>query len=138
MAYLPIEDYGIVGNMRTCALVGVNGSVDWFCCPDFDSPSIFGAILDDQKGGYFKIAPLLDNQPVYRQVYWPATNVLVTRFLAENGVAEVIDFMPVATAEHPHQHTELIRRVNCVRGVVPFILECYPPSTMPGTPTALK
>ena len=126
MSYLPIEDYGIVGNMRTCALVGVNGSVDWFCCPDFDSPSVFGAILDDQKGGYFKIAPLLDSQPVYKQVYWPATNVLVTRFLAENGVAEVIDYMPVTTAEHPHEHTELIRRVNCVRGIVPFILECYP------------
>ena len=126
MAYLPIEDYGIVGNMRTCALIGVNGSVDWFCCPNFDSPSVFGAILDDRKGGFFKISPLLDSQPVYKQVYWPATNVLVTRFLAENGVAEVIDFMPVTTAEHPHEHTELIRRVNCVRGVVPFILECYP------------
>ena len=126
MAYLPIEDYGIVGNMRTCALVGVNGSVDWFCCPNFDSPSIFGAILDDRKGGYFKIAPLLDDPPVQKQVYWPASNVLITRFLAANGVAEVIDFMPVSTAENPHKHTELIRRVNCVRGVVPFILECYP------------
>ncbi len=126
MAYLPIEDYGIVGNMRTCALVGVNGSVDWFCCPNFDSPSVFGAILDDRKGGHFKIAPLLDDPPVQRQVYWPASNVLITRFLAPNGVAEVIDFMPVSTAENPHEHTELIRRVNCVRGVVPFILECYP------------
>ena len=59
-------------------------------------------------------------------MYWPASNVLITRFLAPNGVAEVIDFMPVSTAENPHEHTELIRRVNCVRGVVPFILECYP------------
>ena len=57
MAYLPIEDHGIIGNMRTCALVGINGSVDWFCAPNFDSPSVFGAILDDQKGGYFRIAP---------------------------------------------------------------------------------
>ena len=126
MAYLPIEEYGIVGNMRTCALIGVNASVDWFCCPDFDSPSVFGAILDDKKGGYFKIAPLLDAPPVQRQVYWPDTNVLITRFLAENGVAEVIDFMPVSSPERPHHHTELIRRVNCVRGVVPFFLECYP------------
>ena len=126
MAYLPIEDYGIVGNMRTCALIGVNGSVDWFCCPNFDSPSVFGAILDDQQGGYFRIAPVLEEAPVQRQVYWPASNVLITRFLAQSGVAEIIDYMPVSTSEHPHEHNELIRRVNCVRGVVPFILECYP------------
>lgn len=126
MAYLPIEDYGIVGNMRTCALIGVNGSVDWFCCPNFDSPSVFGGVLDDRKGGYFKIAPELGEAPVQKQVYWPASNVLITRFLAQSGVAEIIDFMPVSTSQHPHQHTELIRRVSCVRGVVPFILECYP------------
>ena len=126
MAYLPIEDYGIVGNMRTCALIGTNASVDWFCCPSFDSPSVFGAILDEHKGGYFKVAPVLDYPPVQKQVYWPDTNVLITRFLAQNGVAEIIDFMPVSTAEHPHHHTEIIRRVSCVRGVVPFILECYP------------
>ncbi|MXZ92350.1 MAG: glycoside hydrolase family 15 protein [Chloroflexi bacterium] len=126
MAYLPIEDYGIVGNMRTCALIGVNGSVDWFCCPRFDSPSVFGAILDEQKGGHFKIAPVLDEPPVQKQVYWPASNVLITRFLGQSGVAEIIDFMPVSTADHPHHHTELIRRVSCVRGVVPFVLECYP------------
>ena len=126
MAYLPIEDYGIVGNMRTCALIGVNGSVDWFCCPRFDSPSVFGAILDEQKGGHFKIAPVLDEPPVQKQVYWPASNVLITRFLGQSGVAEIIDFMPVSTADHPHHHTELIRRVRCVRGVVPFVLECYP------------
>ena len=126
MAYLPIEDYGIVGNMRTCALIGVNGSVDWFCSPNFDSPSVFGAILDDRKGGFFKIAPVLDDPPVQKQVYWPDSNVLITRFLGQSGVAEIIDFMPVSTAEHPHHHTEIIRRVNCVRGVVPFILECYP------------
>ena len=126
MAYLPIEDYGIVGNMRTCALIGANGSVDWFCCPRFDSPSVFGAILDEHKGGHFKIAPVLDEPPVQKQVYWPASNVLITRFLGQSGVAEIIDFMPVSTSDHPHHHTELIRRVSCVRGVVPFILECYP------------
>ena len=105
MAYLPIEDYGIVGNMRTCALIGVNGSVDWFCCPRFDSPSVFGAILDDKKGGYFKIAPELGESSVRKQVYWPASNVLITRFLAQSGVAEIIDYMPVSTSLHPHEHT---------------------------------
>ena len=101
MAYLPIEDYGIIGNMRTCALVGINGSVDWFCAPRFDSPSVFGAILDDQKGGYFQIAPPLSPAPVHKQVYWPESNVLITRFLSASGVAEVVDFMPVSTAQQP-------------------------------------
>ena len=58
MAYQPIEDYGVIGNMRTVALVGMNGSIDWFCCPDFDSPSVFASILDDEKGGLFRIAPI--------------------------------------------------------------------------------
>ena len=126
MSYLPIEDYGIVGNMRTCALVGINGSVDWFCAPNFDSPSVFGSILDHEKGGYFQITPPLSPAPVHKQFYWPESNVLITRFLAASGVAEVIDFMPVSTPRHPHRHTQLIRRVTCVRGTMPFILECYP------------
>ena len=128
MAYLPIEDYGIIGNMHTVALVGINGSIDWFCCPDFDSPSVFGAILDDAKGGYFKIAPVGSNggDITYKQIYWPETNVLVTRFLSPDGVGEVIDFMPVG--EHRgHQHNnELIRRVNVVRGEMTFRMECFP------------
>ena len=79
MGYQPIENYGMVGNMRTVALVGMNGSIGWFCCPRFDSPSIFGAILDDEKGGRFKITPVHDGV-TYKQLYWPGTNVLVTRF----------------------------------------------------------
>lgn len=83
MAYQPIENYGIIGNMHTVALVGMNGSIDWFCDPDFDSPSVFAAILDDEKGGRYKIAPTisLDEDDVSnKQLYWPETNVLVTRF----------------------------------------------------------
>ncbi|MFQ6030458.1 MAG: trehalase-like domain-containing protein, partial [Dehalococcoidia bacterium] len=91
MGYQPIENYGIVGNMRTVALVGMNGSIDWACAPRFDSPSMFGAILDDRKGGYFKISPAHDGI-TYKQLYWPETNVLVTRFLSADGVAEIIDF----------------------------------------------
>ncbi len=60
MSYQPIENYGIIGNMRTVALVGMNGSIDWYCYPHFDSPSIFGAILDDDKGGRFQICPVGD------------------------------------------------------------------------------
>ena len=81
MPYQPIENHGIIGNMRTAALVGLNGSIDWLCFPRFDSPSVFAAILDDKKGGHFKIAPIGD-EIVYKQLYWPGTNVLITRFLS--------------------------------------------------------
>src|ERR1700720_1130162 len=80
MSYQPIENYGIIGNMRTVALVGMNGSIDWYCYPHFDSPSIFGAILDDKNGGCFRISADSDGVR-HKQFYWPSTNVLVTRFL---------------------------------------------------------
>src|SRR5713101_4859742 len=78
MSYQPIENYGLIGNMRTAALVGMDGSIDWLCLPHFDSPTVFAAILDDQKGGRFRIAPTC--HPVRpKQFYWPDTNILVTR-----------------------------------------------------------
>src|ERR1700683_33977 len=83
--YQPIEDYGIIGNLKTAALIGKNGSLDWMCYPRFDSPSIFGSILDEKKGGYFRIKSTAENV-VHRQLYWPDTNVLVTRFLSADGV----------------------------------------------------
>ena len=127
MSYQPIEDYGIIGNMHTVALVGMNGSIDWFCCPNFDSPSVFAAILDDEKGGHFKIAPAGDHDDItYKQMYWPETNVLVTRFLSPDGVGEVIDFMPVGEHHAHHNRNELIRRVNVVRGTMSFRMECFP------------
>ena len=79
MPYQPIENYGLIGNMRTTALVGMNGSIDWLCFPHFDSPSVFAAILDDGKGGRFAIAPV-PNHVKSKQYYWPDTNVIVTRF----------------------------------------------------------
>jgi GH15 family glucan-1,4-alpha-glucosidase len=125
MGYQPIENYGIIGNMHTAALVGIDGSIDWFCFPRFDSPSIFGAILDGAKGGRFKIAPLARGI-THKQFYWPDTNVLVTRFLSPDGVGQVTDFMPVGiAAEDPGCHW-LIRRVNVVRGTMTFRLECCP------------
>ena len=125
MGYQPIEDYGVIGNMRTVALVGMNGSIDWFCCPHFDSPSLFAAILDDKKGGHFKIAPVNDDV-TNKQLYWPETNVLVTRFLSPAGVAEVTDFMPVATHHGEDETNQLIRRVTMVRGSMRFRMECFP------------
>ena len=125
MPYLPIEEYGLIGNMRTSALVGVNGSIDWFCFPYFDSPSVFGAVLDDRKGGWCKIAPQ-GNEATPKQYYWPDTNVLITRFLSEQGVGQVIDFMPVGLKATEAGHHGIIRRVQAIRGNVTFRLECFP------------
>jgi len=96
MGYKPIESYGVIGDLHTVALVGIDGSIDWCCLPHFDSPSIFAAILDDQKGGSFRIASLHEAQ--HKQMYMPDSNVLVTRFLSDQGVGEVVDFMPVQGA----------------------------------------
>ena len=93
-SYQPIENYGIIGNMRTAALVGMNGSIDWLCLPHFDSPSVFAAILDDRKGGRFRIAPSGDDFR-NKQFYWPDTNILITRFLHADGIGEIEDYMPV-------------------------------------------
>jgi GH15 family glucan-1,4-alpha-glucosidase len=125
MPYLPIEDYGIIGNLRTVALVGINGAIDWYCSPNFDSPSIFGALLDDRKGGRFQITPIAD-QVRRKQFYWPSTNILVTRFSHEDGIAELEDFMPVGfDADSPSYH-QLHRRVRCVRGTVRLSVTCRP------------
>jgi GH15 family glucan-1,4-alpha-glucosidase len=126
MPYLPIQDYGLIGNMHTAALVGRNGSIDWLCLPHFDSPSVFGAILDDAKGGRFRIAPIHDGQMTRKQVYWPETNVLVTRFLLSDGVVEVIDYMPVGVKKGEPGFRQLVRRVEAIRGVVPVRVECTP------------
>ncbi len=125
MPYQPIEDYGIIGNMRTVALVGTNGSVDWYCSPNFDSPSIFGAILDDQKGGRFQIAPVADRLKS-KQFYWPSTNILVTRFLHEDGIAELQDFMPAGLPPDSQEYRHLYRRIRCVRGTVRVSVVCQP------------
>jgi GH15 family glucan-1,4-alpha-glucosidase len=125
MPYQPIEDYGIIGNLRTAALIGKNGSIDWFCFPRFDSPSIFGAILDDKKGGYFRISPV-DPDVAKKQIYWPDTNVLVTRFLSADGVGEVIDFMPMSIGGGAPECGTLIRRVKMLRGSMRFRVECHP------------
>jgi GH15 family glucan-1,4-alpha-glucosidase len=125
MPYQPIENYGLIGNMRTTALVGMNGSIDWFCFPHFDSPSVFGAILDDAKGGRFKISPL-SHGVKSKQYYWPDTNVLVTRFHTPDGVGRVIDFMPVVVHAADCTRHGVIRRVQAIRGSMTFRLECRP------------
>ena len=111
--------------MYTTALVGLNGSIDWFCFPNHDSESVFAALLDDQKGGHFKISPLTD-EVTHKQFYWPETNVLITRFLTPDGVGEIADFMPVGMTEQEPGHHWLVRRVKVVRGVMDFSIECHP------------
>src|SRR5215210_839395 len=122
MAYQPIENYGIIGDLHSVALVGTDGSIDWLCLPSFDSPSVFAAILDDEKGGRFKIAPTSDDV-TRKQLYWPDTNVLITRFFTPEGVAEVTDYMPIHVSMNGHQ---LIRRIKVVRGEMNFRMECSP------------
>jgi GH15 family glucan-1,4-alpha-glucosidase len=122
MGYLPIEDHGIIGDLYTAALVGTDGTIDWLCLPDFDSPSVFCSILDDEKGGHFKIRPVQDFHSY--QIYLPETNVLLTRFLSREGVAEVLDFMPI---EDPREtRHDLVRDVRVIRGRMTVEVECRP------------
>lgn len=120
--YQPIENYAVIGDLDTIALVGLNGSIDFLCFPHFDSPSVFAAMLDEEKGGYFKISPQHANIK-RKQLYLPETNVLLTRFLGHQGVGEITDFMPV---EELYVGKELIRTISCVRGSLTFKLECRP------------
>ena len=121
--YLPIAEHGLIGNLQTVALVGTEGTIDWYCCPRFDAPSLFGAILDRERGGYWRIAPTEKNWTT-KQLYFPDTNILITRFLSPHGVAEVQDFMPVVSSAR--QPTSLVRCVLCVRGYVAFQVEVEP------------
>src|SRR5918993_1411640 len=121
--YQPIENYGIIGDLHTTALVGMDGSIDWLCLPHHDSPSVFAAILDSVKGGRFKVSPV-GGEVTTKQLYWPDTNVLVTRFFTPDGVGEVTDYMPIgASAEGRHR---IVRRVEVVRGTMTFLMECIP------------
>ena len=126
MPYLPVEDHGVIGDLHTVALCGINGSIDWLCFPSFDSPSVFGALLDDARGGRFQIAPV-DQSCTFKQLYLPDTNVLVTRFLSEDGVGEITDFMPVDDGTHQGPfHNRLIRAIQVVRGTMRFRVACRP------------
>jgi GH15 family glucan-1,4-alpha-glucosidase len=122
MNYQPIENYGIIGDLNTVALVGLNGSVDFMCFPDFDSPSIFAALLDKNKGGRFLLKPLFKEKKS-KQLYLPDTNVLLTRFLSAEGVSEITDFMAV---EELFKGKSLVRRITTVRGEVQYEMRCAP------------
>jgi GH15 family glucan-1,4-alpha-glucosidase len=116
-----IDDYGVIGDLHSAALIGSDGSVGWFCAPHFDSPSVFADMLDGDRGGTFRIGSA--SEGVRRQLYYPETNVLVTRFSEPAGVAHVLDFMPIG--ESAHQHS-IVRYVQAVRGTTLIQLECRP------------
>jgi len=123
--YLPIAEHGLIGDLHTVALVGTEGTIDWYCCPNFDSPSVFGAILDADRGGRFSLRPSIGDW-TSKQLYFPDTNVLITRFLTAEGVGEVEDFMAIGELAHGAHRQRLVRRVVGVRGQMHFELVCAP------------
>jgi len=123
--YPLIADHGLIGNLQTAALVATDGTIDWFCAPRFDSPSIFGSLLDHDHGGHFQIQPTADTF-TRRQLYYPDTAILVTRFLTEAGVGEVVDFMPIASSTVASNRHRLVRMLRCVRGEMTFALDIAP------------
>src|SRR3954451_15769717 len=124
--YLPIAEHGLVGDLHSVALVGTNGTIDWYCCPSFDSPSVFGSILDKAEGGFYALRPTASDWDS-KQLYFPDTNVLITRFFTGDGVGEVQDFMPIEgqVQENMHRH-RLIRRILVVRGHLRFEVAVQP------------
>ncbi|MFH8487607.1 glycoside hydrolase family 15 protein [Streptomyces longisporoflavus] len=113
--YLPIAEHGLIGDLRGAALVGTDGRIDWFCAPRFDSPSIFGALLDAERGGVWELSPLCATAS-RQQFYVPDSAILITRFLTEEGMVEVQDFMPVLRPHDAQHRQRLVRRVVAVRG----------------------
>jgi GH15 family glucan-1,4-alpha-glucosidase len=122
--YPNISEHGLIGDLQTCALVTSDGTVDFFCCPRFDSPSVFASLLDADKGGYFSIKPASDGY-VTKQLYFPDTAMLITRFMTPDGVGEVLDFMPVIEGQPTDRH-RLIRHLRVARGTMKFLLEIRP------------
>jgi GH15 family glucan-1,4-alpha-glucosidase len=120
--YQPIENYGVIGDLTTAALVGMDASIDFMCFPRFDSPTIFAALLDQAKGGSFQLAPVA-GEFKHKQRYLPDTNILLTRFLGESGIAAISDFMAMQHLGHSHN---LVRRVKIVRGEIKFRMACAP------------
>jgi GH15 family glucan-1,4-alpha-glucosidase len=135
--YPPIADHGVIGDLQTAALVTTDGSIDWYCCPRFDAPSVFASLLDIKRGGHFRIAPQ-GHDYITKQLYFPDSAVLITRFMAAGGVGEVIDFMPIDHPEEVTSHHEIVRLVRVVRGEMRFTLDCQPRFNYARTPHELE
>ncbi|RQW95757.1 glycoside hydrolase family 15 protein [Micromonospora globispora] len=123
-SYPAVEAHGLIGDLQTAALVAMDGTLDWFCAPRFDSPSVFGGLLDRHKGGYFKVSPEGVDY-TSKQLYLPGTPILITRFLSADGVGELVDFMPIA-GDQPTDRHRLVRMLRMVRGTMRFRIDCQP------------
>jgi GH15 family glucan-1,4-alpha-glucosidase len=123
-AYQPIENYGIIGNLKTVALVSLTGSIDFMSFPRFDSPTIFASMLDANQGGYFSVEPVMNNYKS-KQLYIPGTAILLTRFFSEEGIAEIIDYMPMSE-DKGNSTSTIIRKIKAVRGNITFKMSCSP------------
>ncbi|GAA3205832.1 glycoside hydrolase family 15 protein [Actinocorallia longicatena] len=122
--YPAIADHGLIGDLQTSALIADDGAVNWFCSPRFDSPSLFAPLLDQGRGGAFRISPA-SGPYTTKQLYLPGTAILITRFMTPEGVAEITDFMPVAGTAATDRHL-LVRLVQVIRGRMRFLVECRP------------
>jgi GH15 family glucan-1,4-alpha-glucosidase len=122
--YPNISDHGLIGDLQTAALVTTDGTVDFFCCPRFDSPSVFASLLDADRGGHFSLEPEADSY-VTRQLYFPDNAMLITRFMTKDGVGEVVDFMPVIEGAPTDRH-RLVRQLRVARGAMRFKLDIQP------------
>ncbi|AIR96788.1 glycoside hydrolase family 15 protein [Streptomyces glaucescens] len=134
--YLPVAEHGLIGDLRSVALTGTDGTIDWYCCPAFDAPSVFASILDAERGGAFRLSAA--GPAKTKQFYFPDTNVLITRFFTEDGVGEVQDFMPVRGERAEAERHRLIRRVVCVRGSVVFRAHVAPRFDFGARPHTLR
>jgi len=120
-----LSDYGLIGDMRTAALVGLDGAIDWCCLPRFDSGSVFAALLDPERGGTWSVRPAVDWTSTQR--YLPRTNILETTFRTAGGIAVLTDFMPVDEDGRPSSpHPEIHRQLRCTRGRVPMQMTFMP------------
>jgi len=146
MAHQPIENHGLIGDLHTVALVGIDGSIEWFCAPRFDSPSVFGRLIDHDKGGFFSVSPT-EADAVCKQYYWPETNVLITRFLAPHGSAELADFMPVDPETERDDdrpggargtRRRIVRRLTAQRGRLRVRMHCRPAFDYARAPHAVE
>ncbi|MER5929531.1 glycoside hydrolase family 15 protein [Streptomyces sp. NPDC002054] len=126
--YPPIADHGMVGDLQTAALVSSGGTIDWWCTPRFDSPSIFASLLDSERGGHCRLAAELpdDGAATVRQLYLSDTAILVNRFMAPGGVGEVADFMTPIEGTVPSDRHRLVRVARVVRGSLSFSFACRP------------
>ena len=148
--YHAIEDYGIIGDMHTCALISKNGSLDFMCWPVFDSPTIFCRLLDKEKGGYFSVSPTEKApNPIIKQRYLPFTNILETRWTNEDGAVTTTDYFPVSNLKSPSsermvsgycpckdpgmnrfksglKHSAVVRKLECSRGTMEIQVEVFP------------